>query len=1024
MVQTSYVWSGTGIGEVAPEQTTPGCPGVNAIASSTGTAPERHDLWAPRRRDLLWSSSDRRPRARRRPPRSPQPPGSAAPQRRGRRRPVWVAVGGATDGTVPHRKDPVGWPRRPAAGSARTRAGRRSRRTRVSSRRHSAHSGPCGAIAASSVATSSPSSPPSARIARSSSIVAVVARAHRSSSSNADRSRRMPSSVRLFTVPSGIPVAFGDARLREPVEVHHLDHGALLRGQRRERRAHRASLLGEIELVDDVRPPDRPPHLGGRPPCPRRGADGPPRAGPHRPPGGGPCPSARIGRILAARRSPRGSSTPPRTPPARSPPPAATAERPGGRARRATGAYRPNRRRKASSSPPTTRSSTPGRAPRAVIVPMGGSGDARFVFGERNHRPSVSVPQGIRSRRRYRMGAGGMSLRQCRRRVATARAPPSPGSRPDRCRFPARSGPIRPTGRAVGAVGARIVDSHRLDQPATARSAPPRRRRRSAARRTCPARCGPGHRSANGLEDDPGDVACERVGLGRADRPQDPAWSSRRTNIKTTGAPLRSAIRRWCSAIATKPRRFGTPVASSVVASSRRRRRIPAAYRTACRSRPGREVPRMRWSSAPACTATVPSARVFRVGDHDERGVRRDGPDLAHLVEWPGPVELQDHGVDRIAGTLAVRQGRAEDREAVLIARARRRRSRPDRPRARSRSRSAQGSPFPVARLLGVGASCHTRSRSMNPPRDRHSSTAGPAGPASTLGSDAAPVIRVDRRPAPAPRRTAVGGRRRRAQSRHRPRNGLRRGPLGADPRPRCRSCVPACGAVGIVGPPHRQVRGRSLQLPVARLGFASEPVRAGTTPVREQQGHRWFEPSRHDHARAHRSEAPEGDHPFVPSRPLGRHPGPRDGPDQRGVRGRGRERRAAVDGADDREPHRPADRPLSLRRSRRVPATSSTRSGGQPLRPAVQRRPFDGPDPGSARPGSISRRDVSVSTGSRRWRTFGRDTSGATHSPTSTGSAASSSSCGRSSTRCSRPQEIAKAPTSGRAGAGEHAAR
>ena len=93
------------------------------------------------------------------------------------------------------------------------------------------------------------------------------------------RSRRSPLRIRLFTVPSGWPRSDGHLAVGVPVEVGHLDGGALVGRQARHRRLH---LFGDGQvprLVLDV--------VARRPPSPGRCA---PRVG------GVPTPSGRCRR--------------------------------------------------------------------------------------------------------------------------------------------------------------------------------------------------------------------------------------------------------------------------------------------------------------------------------------------------------------------------------------------------------------------------------------------------------------------------------------------------------------------------------------------------------------------------------------------------------------------------------------------------------------------------------------------------------------------------------------------------------
>ena len=129
-------------------------------------------------------------------------------------------------------------------------------------------------------------------------------------------------------------------------------------------------------------------------------------------------------------------------------------------------------------------------------------------------------------------------------------------------------------------------------------------------------------------------------------------------------------------------------------------------------------------------------------------------------------------------------------------------------------------------------------------------------------------------------------------QRRHHPRS-LRRAPSERRRRTSARACDNVCNYL-ILGSDSR-----------ARL----ERGRAG--PVRNGRGHRRLEPFGRHHARAHRPEPPEGDHPVVPAGPLGRHPRPWVRQDQRRVLGRVRRWRRAARRQDGRRAQRVEDQPL-----------------------------------------------------------------------------------------------------------------
>ena len=97
-----------------------------------------------------------------------------------------------------------------------------------------------------------------------------------------------------------------------------------------------------------------------------------------------------------------------------------------------------------------------------------------------------------------------------------------------------------------------------------------------------------------------------------------------------------------------------------------------------------------------------------------------------------------------------------------------------------------------------------------------------------------------------------------------------------------------------------------------------------------------------------HRSRPAEGDHPVVPARPVGDHPGVwrqpgASGQDQRRVRRRHQRGWRRAHGQDRREPHGPAHRPLPLRRSRGFQGVVDTLGGVEMCPPSYLADPATG---------------------------------------------------------------------------------
>ncbi len=203
-----------------------------------------------------------------------------------------------------------------------------------------------------------------------------------------------------------------------------------------------------------------------------------------------------------------------------------------------------------------------------------------------------------------------------------------------------------------------------------------------------------------------------------------------------------------------------------------------------------------------------------------------------------------------------------------------------------------------------------------------------PEAPASLEMTDGRTHLRA-RHPGAGPRRgDRLPGAARRGRDRrtHRP---LGPAPWSRDTPLRRRTALGLAGAGS-----DRAVYRLGVQLPAARIRFARRP----SGRVRHQRGHRWYDPSGHDHARAYRSASAEGDRAVVPARSMGPHPWAGVRQDQHRVRRGCQGRRSTTDGADGLRPHSTAYRPHSLRRPRRLPEDRGHARRRRHVHPCLQR--------------------------------------------------------------------------------------